>query len=663
MLHSAKQLQHLTLTVNALRDHDRSLADRLRRTTRQTDSIEATLTTNDRVIARVTDGIYRQPGSAIRELIANAYDADATRVSVKTDAPKFSRITVEDNGLGMTPDAVIHLLNNIGGSAKRTDRGQELGISSASDPTVSPRGRKLIGKLGIGIFSVSQLTHSFQIITKTKGDDYRTIVLVNLRQFADEPADGDETAFKAGTYRVWREQTDDVDAQGTTIVLTAIRPQTRDSLRSEQVWSAVDNPISEQAGAKSLSNVPLFHIGRLDNSGLHVEDHKSNLRRLPWDEGDNAESAFESMVESVWSSVQGRTTVKLADIFDTYLQMIWDLALALPLPYVDKDILEEDVADDWAYFYKISNSNKGSAEKLVTDSSSTTVRELAGLPASADRADDFRVIIDGVRLSRPLKFRGLPTTQHALKKPMVFVGSLREDFSGFDRDVSAGPLEFEAYLFWTPKVAPTEHQGALVRIHGASGTLFDSTFFNYQVAELTRLRQITCEIFVKQGLEAALNIDRESFNTAHPHTVLLTRWIHSALRQLATAQKREAQQLRGAIRDSTKRDTQDRVTRIVKSANDLRTDGEGVVPSVRFARPGDKSSQKDEVFTQSFNLDRILEEIPDRGTAGPKSDNLRKLEAIAQLFSIYNLFDQLSPKEQENLLGSILGILEAENLG
>lgn len=649
--------------MSALRERDQELADQLRHVTRQADSIESVLTTNDRVIARVTDGIYRQPGSAIRELIANAYDADATWVSVKTDAPKFSRITIEDNGTGMTPDAVIHLLHNIGGSAKRTEQGQELGISSEGDPTVSPGGRKLIGKLGIGIFSVSQLTHSFQIITKTEGDPYRTIVLVNLRQFADEPADGDETEFKAGTYQVWREPTDDADAQGTTIVLTAIRPQTRDSLRSEQLWSAIDNPISDEAGAKSLSTVPLFHIGRLDDSDLHVEDRKSKLRSLPWDDQDDPEVAFRSMVDSVWSSVQGRTTVKLADIFDTYLQMLWNLALALPLPYVDKNILDETVTDDWAYFYKLSNSSKGSAHKLTSESGANTVRELAGLSRPDDSEDEFRVLIDGVQLRRPLKFRGLPTTQHALKKPMVFVGSLREDFSGFDRDVSAGPLEFEAYLFWTPKAAPTEHQGALVRIHGASGTLFDSTFFNYQVAELTRLRQITCEIFVKQGLEAALNIDRESFNTAHPHTVLLTRWIHSALRQLATAQKREAQQLRGEARDSTRRDTEDRITRIIESANDLRTDGEGVVPNVRFTRPGEKPAPQDEGITQSFDLDRILEEIPDARDAAPKSDSLRKLEAITKVLSVYGVLDQLSPKEQDNLLGSILGILEAENLG
>jgi hypothetical protein len=110
--------------------------------------------------------------------------------------------------------------------------------------------------------------------------------------------------------------------------------------------------------------------------------------------------------------------------------------------------------------------------------------------------------------------------------------------------LSGGPLAFEAYLLWNPKIAPVEHQGVLVRIHGASGTLFDSTFMRYQVSEQTRLRQITCEIYVYEGLDSALNIDRESFNSAHPHSVYITKWLHEALRQLTNTQKKISKELR-----------------------------------------------------------------------------------------------------------------------
>src|ERR1700689_4166205 len=81
------------------------------------------LETDERVLARVTDGIYRQPSSALRELIANAYDADAKVVSITTDAPRFSAIKVSDDGIGMDPDTFANLVEHIGGSAKRTKRG------------------------------------------------------------------------------------------------------------------------------------------------------------------------------------------------------------------------------------------------------------------------------------------------------------------------------------------------------------------------------------------------------------------------------------------------------------------------------------------------------------------------------------------------------------
>ena len=115
-------------------DGEHELVARIRGSQSSDTVVRTRLQTDDRVIARVTDGIYRRPGSALRELISNAYDADATRVVIKTDAPRFKRISVEDNGQGMSPEALAYLLLHIGGSAKRNDVGAELGIASTTDP-------------------------------------------------------------------------------------------------------------------------------------------------------------------------------------------------------------------------------------------------------------------------------------------------------------------------------------------------------------------------------------------------------------------------------------------------------------------------------------------------------------------------------------------------
>src|SRR5436190_23977853 len=117
---------------------ERTLAQQIDRSSATGKPVEARLTTNERVLARITDGIYRQPSSALRELISNAYDADAREVAILSDAPRFSSIIVRDDGLGLSSASLAHLIKNIGGSAKRTKEGQELEITASDDPSRSP---------------------------------------------------------------------------------------------------------------------------------------------------------------------------------------------------------------------------------------------------------------------------------------------------------------------------------------------------------------------------------------------------------------------------------------------------------------------------------------------------------------------------------------------
>ena len=135
----------------------------------------------------------------------------------------------------------------------------------------------MIGKIGIGLFSVSQLTHTFQIITKVKGDAHRTIATVALRQYADEELAATESGdkkFESGKVNIWREKAADTESHGTTIILTSIRPQARDTLRSKEIWSAIEKN-EEQSAIEEHQTLepPRFHIGRVDGSGqILIED-------------------------------------------------------------------------------------------------------------------------------------------------------------------------------------------------------------------------------------------------------------------------------------------------------------------------------------------------------------------------------------------------------
>ena len=624
--------------------------------------VSTVLRTDERVLARVTDGIYRQPGSAIRELVSNAYDADAAQVVIKTDRPRFRTLSVEDDGIGMTPASIAHLLHHIGGSAKRSLEGAELGITNNTDPTRSPSGRRLIGKIGIGLFSVAQLTHRFQIITKTDGDPFRTVASVVLRQYSDEgaPPPDEHGEYEAGLVKVWREPAADTGSHGTTIILTNIRPQTRDTLRSRDLWAAVDSDRALAPEEARDLRPPDFHIGRVRPDDTDVlQSDGGAYNSLPWSRDDPPEAAFERLVDAVWQHVErGTPNPQLERIFDYYLRMVWQLSLAIPAPYVLGNPFDL-LLQDRLYLFEMPKSGRAAPTEFEL-AHNETVRMTRSIGSAADVGSDFTVLVDDLRLARPLVFTDLPETSHAVKKPILVVGRCREEFEGVPPELTGGPLEFEAYLMWAPKIAPTEHQGVLVRVHGSSGTLFDPTFMRYQVSEQTRLRQISCEIFVSEGLEAALNIDRESFNYAHPHVVYITKWLHASLRRVATAQKRIAADIRRDTREAAAAEEEEALSSVAAEAWRDESDDPGAEPPpVEFDDAADKPTPA-EPGAYRFRRGPVFGERYGRRTRQDESIE-RKLRAIVQLLAAYGVLESLTDQQQERLLAGMRKILEASD--
>lgn len=244
----------------------RTLAERIRDVSASGERIKTNLHTDQRVLARITDGIYRQPASALRELIANAYDADASQVVIEMDPPRFDRIIIRDNGSGMSVETLAYVLQHIGGSLKRTIDGAKYDVTNAKDATRSPGGRKLIGKIGIGLFSVAQLTPHFQVITKTRGEKMRRVADIILSAEDAEKAlaeRGGQAELQTGTVHIWSVPAHDHASHGTEIVLMDLRPQTKELLRSHARWVAL-RPSADTAQDNwmpTASVQPNFHIG------------------------------------------------------------------------------------------------------------------------------------------------------------------------------------------------------------------------------------------------------------------------------------------------------------------------------------------------------------------------------------------------------------------
>lgn len=647
--------------------------------------VSATLKTDERVFARITDGIYREPSSALRELIANAYDADATEVRIETDAPRFSRIVVRDNGHGLTEEALIHVICHIGGSLKRTEQGREFNVVSEGDPTLSPAGRKLIGKLGIGLFSVSQLTHHLVIVTKVKGEALRRVCDILLMPQSDLPRkkgeDGADNTFVTGKVQIKTIPAEDVSSQGTEITLLDIRSFVRESLQSKALWTAIapqddDDPLADTSGkaeaAADATNdvtetdeeqdpfyepppVPSFHIGRVDfkNPDMLIQEPV-----LPWDANDASAEKFRKLVAGVRSlSDDTKDRIKLSEVLDTYLRTLWTLSLSVPVPYVAHHPFDL-TGDDGVPVFAISNQGKRPTAQTLELKGDESIRTRVGFVAdSTDDALPFEVIVDGISLRRPLEF---PSPAHSASgvPPLLFIGKMKSEMDNLPDDYSGGPLEFEAYFYWQHRVVPADHNGLLIRINGASGILFDDHFLKYQIAELTRLRQLTAEIFIVRGLDAALNIDRESFNIAHTHYQVLRKWVHHALRQVMSRHKAvsgtvSATRLAGGLSAAVKE-----ITEIVR---------EGIAPQTAPVAISFSDSPLLRKAESGLVFDRTTVFSARKGKrAVTKSDRIREelleqqIKAVAAVLQEYRLFDSLDDTARDALLKKIVAIFSVD---
>jgi hypothetical protein len=633
-----------------MQDRAEELAIEIRRGRESGDVVRTTLRVDDRVLARVTDGIYRRPSSAFRELISNAYDADATEVILQTDAPRFERIVVRDNGRGMSPEALADLVTHIGGSSKRTAKGKRLGTVNPDDPTLSVGGRRLIGKIGIGLFSVSQLTQHFQVITKRRGDDYRTSAVIVMKTHTEEmlAAASDGDVFETGTVTITSEPAADVDTQGTEIVLMELTQQARELLQGMDRWTLLDRAAAGEVDGAAPS-APSYHIGRVapDDADVFLEQPK-----LPWDASDAPDARFRKLYAAVREEVRSRkATPNIQESLDDYLGMIWLLSLAVPVPYIDKHPFELTAADGIGFYGLTSRT----AEPIEL-TGGQTIGERLGLTSTADPVGSFRVLLDDVELLRPISFdRDLHGTSE-IGRPLMFFGKVKSGLGAVPPEIGGGALSFEAYLYWNQRIAPKENNGCLVRVNNASGVLFDSSFLSYQVSELTRLRQLMSEVFITEGLDAALNIDRESFNYSHPHYQYLQKWVHFAVRQTTNRLKGLNKELLEARRATAADNRASRLDNLVDRVWQSRK-GEDAEPppEVRLAPRGQASLTDRDRGVLVYDADALAAEADARGSSVENT----QLEALVKVLSAWGLLDDLSWEEQQSLLADIAAVFGA----
>jgi len=123
------------------------------------ESSHLTITFDKSHIITIGERLYEQSIELIRELVNNAYDADATRVDVTATEKE---IIVKDNGEGMDMEALKQYFN--------------VGSDEKLIHPISPRfGRNRIGQFGIGKFASLAAASLFEITTQKENFAARVV--------------------------------------------------------------------------------------------------------------------------------------------------------------------------------------------------------------------------------------------------------------------------------------------------------------------------------------------------------------------------------------------------------------------------------------------------------------------------------------------------------
>ena len=114
-----------------------------------------------RIIRIIGEELISNDMVAIVELVKNSYDADAKKVEIKFNEPLkegFGSIIIRDDGSGMDLETV--------------KKGwMEPASTTKAEKRKSRKGRKLLGKKGIGRFASAKLSKKLYMTTKTKEDN------------------------------------------------------------------------------------------------------------------------------------------------------------------------------------------------------------------------------------------------------------------------------------------------------------------------------------------------------------------------------------------------------------------------------------------------------------------------------------------------------------
>lgn len=416
-----------------------------------------------RIISDLSQGLYRSPADALKELVSNAYDADSEIVDINFKKD-FSLLTIRDQGEGMTINEFIQAMETIGSSPKRsidTERKEE-----------TQSGRKIIGRIGIGLLGASQIAEEIEIQSTTKNSTVGFLASIEFNQFASEEARKikitelweEKKEIQIGKYFIKEIADVEKNAHYTYIRLTGIKRTLINKLRAVP---------EKDGGQPRVMGKKIFNMEEL----------------VKWMRKDYI--------------------IKTA--LHEYDRLFWELCILCPVPYLNNAL-------------RIYN-------KLETTSGTSEFTEFAN---TINKETHLTLKFDGIDCLKPILMPDKDDRNYQLFFNLLFMKGLDKrhiKYRDYNREgeLEEKELKIRGYIYFQkPKIWPPELQGLLVRVRNVAVGQYDSTFLTYRRHEGFKFSQISGEIYV-DGLDEVLNIDRSSFRETESAFVAFRDGIHKYL--------------------------------------------------------------------------------------------------------------------------------------
>lgn len=153
------------------------------------------MTVDLNVLDHLAEGLYSSVAAVLTETVANAWDADAKDVRIALDISN-DRITISDNGIGMDKDSI-------------NDRYLRVGYRRRDESDITPGGRTVMGRKGIGKLSLFSIASTIEIRSgskrsrpialKIEESDLRKAMREKRSEYNPTPLKVSGTGFSYGT--------------------------------------------------------------------------------------------------------------------------------------------------------------------------------------------------------------------------------------------------------------------------------------------------------------------------------------------------------------------------------------------------------------------------------------------------------------------------------